>query len=103
MQIDLEELRAVVNRLIDQAVKTHGSARITLNAEVYWDIDQFELYDPTQKPTDIELGSLSDDWEFLGNVRKGVDIAAVQLTQVAPLLRRVGERLGEELASRGNS
>ena len=103
MKIDLEELRLTVNRLLDHVIETRGFSEVELGADVYWDIDSAELYDPTQKPSDIELGSFSDDWDFLNNVREGEDMTAVQLAQVAPLLRRVGEQLGEILAGRGKS
>jgi len=93
MEIDVEELQVVINRLFDHVVKVRGVRRVDLGSDFYWDIDQSEAYDPTQKPTEIELGSFPDDWDFLANVREGKDIVAVQLTQVAPMFRRLGERL----------
>jgi hypothetical protein len=103
MEIDVEQLRTVINRLLDHVVKVRGVRRVNLGGDFYWDIDQSEAYDPTQKPTEIDLGSFPDDWDFLENVREGKDIAAVQLTQVAPILRRLGEQLGESLAAKGQS
>ena len=103
MEIDVEQLRTVINRLLDHVVKVRGVRRVDLGGDFYWDIDQSEAYDPTQKPTEIDLGSFPDDWDFLENVREGKDIVAVQLTQVAPILRRLGEQLGESLAAKGQS
>jgi len=103
MEIDVEQLRTVINRLVDHIVTVRGVRRVDLGSDFYWDIDQSEAYDPTQKPTEIDLGSFSDDWDFLKNVREGKDLAAVQLAQVAPMLRRLGEQLGESLAAKGQS
>lgn len=92
MEIDVEELRTVINRLLDHIVKTRGMQRVDLGSDLYWNIDRSEIYDPTQEPSELDLGSFSDDWEILKNVREKEDIVALQLTEVAPILRRLGKR-----------
>ena len=48
------------------------------------------------------LGIFDDDWEFVSTLLRpeGSPVAS-QLTEVAPLLRRLGEVLGSELGAKG--
>ena len=101
MEIDVEELRTVINRLLDHVIKTRGIQRVDLGSDLYWHIDRSEVYDPTQEPSEVDLGSFSDDWEFLKNVREKQDIVALQLTEVAPILRRLGEKVSDDLSAKG--
>ena len=55
-----------------------------------------------EEPKELDIGSLSDDWEFLSKLLQSENQpVAYQLTQVAPLLRYLGEWLGEDLAKDG--
>jgi hypothetical protein len=95
-------MRQAINRLFDHVIDTRGLNSVNLGVDTYWDIDQEQLYDLNEKPTDFDVGSLTDDWEF---ARKLLDQdwqpLANQFCEIAPLVRRIGEVLGETLAKRG--
>ncbi len=102
MEIDVVKLKAVVDRLFRHIIETRGVQRIELGSDFYWNIPEEELYNVVDRPEELDIGRLSDDWEFVsGLLADDADPVARQLTEVAPLLRRLGEVLDRELASKG--
>ena len=102
MEIDLRELQRITNRLLDHAIKTRGISKVLLKRNFYWNIEEKELYDIDQKPLSCTVGSLNDDWEMVSPLTSEEREPVVyQLTEVAPILRYVGEALGKDLAKRG--
>lgn len=102
MEIDLVQLREIVNRLLDHAIETRGVKRCELKDNYYWSVPESSLYDVDNKPPQLEVGSLIDDWKFVLSVLdKDKSPVAYQLTEVAPLLQYVGKVLGSEFAKYG--
>ena len=102
MEIDLRDLRTIVLRLLDHVIETRGVDRIDVEHNFFWEVPTSSVYTTTQPPDQLDVGSISDNWEFLSMLLKDDALpVAYQLTELAPLLRAVGERLGAELASRG--
>jgi len=102
MELDLKVLKAVINRLLDHIIEVRGITQVNLEQPYYWDLPTESLYDVTQKPEDFDVGSLADDWEFVSSLLdEQTQPVAYQLTEVAPLLRYLGEVLGEKLAGKG--
>ncbi len=102
MEIDVAQLKTVVDRLFHHIIKTRGVRRVELGSDLYWNIPEEELYNVVDRPEELDVGRLSDDWEFISKlINDEAHPVAYQLTEVAPLLRRLGEVLGKQLASRG--
>jgi hypothetical protein len=102
MEIDVVKLRAVVDRLLQHIIETRGVRRVELGSDLYWDIPEEALYNVIDQPESLDVGRLTDDWEFVSALlQEGAEPVAYQLTEVAPLLRRLGEVLGRGLASKG--
>lgn len=101
MEIELRQLRDVVNKLLDHVIATRGVTKVELGKNFYWNIQEDELYKVKNKPTELDIGSLEDDWELVSGLLKADKPVAYQLTEVAPLLRRIGEVLGKQLAEKG--
>lgn len=101
MQIDIAELKQVIDRLFDHITETRGVKSCEFDKDNYWNIPSQEVYE-IDDPKELDIGSLSDDWEFLSKLlQPESQPVAYQLTQLAPLLRYLGERLGEDLAKDG--
>ncbi len=101
MQIDLAELKQVIDRLFNHIMETRGVKSFEFEKENYWNIPSRDVYE-SEDPKELDIGSLSDDWEFLSKLLQPENQpVAYQLTQLAPLLRYLGERLGEDLAKDG--
>jgi len=102
MEIDLIELKKIVNRLLDHIIETRGVRSITLGKNYYWDIPTPEIYEVEEEPGKLDTGSLSDDWEFISSLLNPDSApVAYQLTEVAPIIRYIGELLGEKFAQHG--
>lgn len=102
MELDVEKLKKIVDRLFQHIVERHGVRTVELGTDFYWAIPEDELYNVVDQPTELDVGRLSDDWEFVAKLLDEANSpVAYQLTEVAPLLRRLGEVLGRNLAPKG--
>jgi hypothetical protein len=94
LEIEIAELRLMLNRILDHIEHDLGKARITVDQDDYWDVADEERYDFTRSPRNFEHGQLGDDWEFLSAILKDKDQAvALMLLHAAPLLRCIGEQV----------
>jgi hypothetical protein len=61
---------------------------VDLTKNFYWSIDDESLFATAEKPKELDVGSLVDDWEFVLSASKHPDRALpANLVHVAPLLR----------------
>jgi hypothetical protein len=96
VEIKVADLRLVICRILDHIEQDLGHASLALDQDDYWDVVDDERYDFTKSPTNFEHGQLRDDWEFLSSIIKDKDQAvSLMLIHAAPLLRRIGEQIGQ--------
>ena len=92
MNVTTQELRRAANLLLDH-LEASGQTEFKIDEDFYWNIPQEQLYNPYDKPTDLDMGQLSDD---LGEIRKIVNdespCVGYALVWLAPVCRRVGEK-----------
>jgi hypothetical protein len=94
--VPVGELKAVVNLILDHIVHDLKVESIPIEENLYWDMDIKYLYDVQNKAPELDIGSLVDDWDFLtklGTDRR--DAVSLMLIHVAPLLRYIGEKVGQ--------
>ena len=96
VEINLSELRLVINRILDHIEHDLGHVSLKLTQDDYWEVADSERYDLTKSPDAYVVGQLHDDWEFLLSILNDKDQAvALMLIHAAPLLRCLGEQVGE--------
>jgi len=101
-EISIADVRKVVNRLLDHITDTRKIEKITIDDDLYWEIPSDNRYDMSSDIEELYVGNLVDDWGFVsGLLDENVTPVTYQLTEVAPILRFIGEKLGEELAGKG--
>ena len=94
--IDLRELQLVINRLLNHIIEEKRIAKVELVKDYYWNIPTSELYAVASDPKHLDVGSLFDDWGFVrGLTNQGETPVAMQLAEVAPILRYIGNVVGE--------
>jgi hypothetical protein len=94
--INLRELQQATNRLFDHIIKTKGVECVELRQNFYWSVPAEQLYDVKNDLKQPDVGSLYDDWEFVQSLTQdATEPVAFQLTEVAPLLRYIGEVVKE--------
>ena len=92
--LDLHRLKAVVARLLDEAIVEHGSSEFEFKENFYWHLSAEKQFDMSSRPVPDEVGSLHDDWELVqGLADESAKVAVFSLTEVAPLLAYVGNTL----------
>ncbi len=96
VEINLSDLRTVVNRILDHIEHDLGHTTVKLDQDDYWEVADTERYDLTSSPNGYVVGQLHDDWEFLSSIlRDKHQAVALMLTHAAPLLRCIGEEVGQ--------
>lgn len=92
MKIQVEVLRAALNRLLDHAKEAEGES-IDVDADLYWFVPKEVLGDPGVEPTGLTLGSLEDDWSEVAAIGTGAkDPFGYGLVWASAVLRAVGDR-----------
>lgn len=92
MNIELSKLRALLLLEIDH-LEEMGYEEIEILDDYYWNIPQDVRYDPCQKPQNLDLGQLTDDWQELLKVYRGNrEPLAFDLVWISTILRAIGER-----------
>ncbi len=96
MDIDIEKLRLITNQIFDHISCDLKISKVPLEQDYYWNIPSDSLFDVDSTPSELDIGQLFDDLEFLlktlDNEEQAVSLMFVHL---APLLRYVGEKVGQ--------
>jgi hypothetical protein len=95
-KVDLQQLKAVICRLIDELARRTGSESFQLpEHDFYWEIPpELKLIGrDSDQPSASHVGRLRDDWEFVQKIAdQPMDqmVTPYSLTEVAPLLDYMG-------------
>lgn len=99
--IEIRKLKEAINLLLDHVIDS-GSDSIALEEQFYWKVSDSEKYKMNNEPTQVAVGDLFDDLDFVERVLHNKDnIVAYTLTEVAPILAYVGEVASNRLAPQG--
>ena len=97
-EIDILLLKKAVNSLLDHIVNDLGRTfvRIEEDQDLYWEIPSSERPGTKDLAPQADVGRLSDDLDFIRTmVRSNYTPPTLMLVHVAPLLKYVGETVGE--------
>ncbi|MCB1835843.1 MAG: hypothetical protein KDH19_20710 [Geminicoccaceae bacterium] len=95
VKIKISELQTAINRILDHIQNDQNIDHLILDSTDYWDILDGDRYNP-KIPTAYGVGNLSDDWEFLSHVLNDESCpVSLLLIHAAPLLRKIGEQVGQ--------
>lgn len=83
----IKDLELVLSLLILK-IKEDNSSEVEIDADLYWDIQLDDIYNPYVIPKDMTLGQLSDDWQELLRLLDQ-DLAPINhdLKRIASILR----------------
>jgi len=91
LQISLDQLHADLGVLVEKYREAHGTDRISVEADYYWQVPAASRYNPYTQPTDLTLGQLDEDATFLRAAVVDEDQAsAYPLVWLAHLLEAAG-------------
>ena len=93
MDVDTSTLRAACVRLLDH-LDSSGLSTIHIEPDYYWDIAEEELYNALNKPGELDMGQLSDDWREIQAIADGTkEPIAYAFTWLAAVMRAVGQKV----------
>jgi hypothetical protein len=87
---DIEE----VCLLLIKHVRESGYEEIEIDSDHYWEIEKEERYNVYEKPKDLSIGQLSEDWNWLQSyLDKKAEPIGYGLVWCGNILRAVGEKV----------
>ncbi|WP_158884385.1 hypothetical protein [Rhodanobacter sp. L36] len=93
--IELAMLRRAVDALFDHVMIARGINEVVIDQPMYWSILPHDSRKMDEPPSELGVGNLNDDLDFVPSVLKtGASPVSLTLTEVAPLLTYVGEVVG---------
>ena len=92
MEVSVLKLRTITDKLIFH-LESLGLESITIEEDFYWNLPPEEKYDVLKDPDNIDIGQLTDDWEFL---QKALEEDYYPIGYDFVLLARILEVIGEK-------
>lgn len=96
-EIDLKSLKKATDMILDHVIEDLGVEKIQVedDGDYYWDVPTANLYAVKEAQPRLDVGRLSDDLDFVSKMLRDNAPVALVLIHVAPLLRRLGEKVGQ--------
>jgi hypothetical protein len=97
-KVDVRILKKIIDTILDRMIKELEVSSISIDEkqDFYWDIPTDALFKVKDKQPVLDIGRLSDDWDLLQDIIENPENAvSLQLIHVAPLLRWIGEKVGQ--------
>jgi hypothetical protein len=93
MTVCLDEIEAIVAAVFS-VLRDGGVETLDIDDGYYWNIPAEELQNFPGPPRDLDIGDLSEDWEFLSAHARQPDFAGgAPLRWLASVLRSAGDSL----------
>lgn len=90
MILKVLDIKKLINVLSDELNELNDTDTFEFGDDLYWNIPDKDLYNPYKEPTELTMGSLIEDWEFLQKVlkreRKIIDYDLYKLASILKLL-----------------
>ena len=96
-EIDLIELKRVVDAIFEH-LSDVGVTKISVSKDedFYWEVPDGRLHAVRKAQPRLDIGCLTDDWEFLSAILKDKKQAVgYMFVHVAPLLRYISAKAGQ--------
>lgn len=92
MKIQISELRQVAIKLLDH-LEQQGVRQVEIVHDHYWEVPREARYDLYEKPTQLDVGQLSEDLQNLRSLDDASEpLVSYGLVWLAQLLREIGEQ-----------
>jgi hypothetical protein len=93
IEIPKNDLKNILLALINKIEKLDNSS-FTLDKDLYWSIQDEELYNVYKEPEKITIGSLKDDWDFLQKILiEKREVIGYDFNMASNLLKLIGNNI----------
>ncbi len=91
MKINVNEFEQVVISMLNQLKQRSGETIEIEDEDYYWAITEEELYNPMQKPNELTIGQLSEDWDNMESIlHKKRDPISYDFVKMSSLMQIIG-------------
>jgi len=95
MDIDLNLLKNALVKAIDDFEVMHGRGPVNLDKGLYWTILDNDLYEVSEKPGDLGIGDLEEEYTSLIRRLRGNELlGSVELQHLAGILSWLSAKAG---------
>jgi len=91
MIVKTSELRHFCDTLMTH-LEDSGYETIEITDDYFWDIPYQQMYVPEKKPTELTLGSLTEDWKEIKKIEENDYTVAYVLVWIGNILKNIGYR-----------
>ena len=98
MELEIRDLKKVTDAIFDHIINDLKIETFTIEErkDFYWNVPSDRLFAVIEAPPQLDVGRLTDDWDFLKPILKDkAQAVALMMVHVAPLLRSMGEKIGQ--------
>lgn len=93
IKIQKKELKQILFTIINK-IDNLNEAEISFHKDLYWNINDEELYNVYEEPKNITIGSIKEDWDFIQKIlTDDREIINYDFNKIANILRLVGEKI----------
>lgn len=93
MNIDVSELRIIIGKLFSH-LENNGFDSVEITEDYYWNIPEEQKYNVLKNPSELDVGQLTDDWEFLRKIGEDDDhTIAYAFVWLGKILQAIGEKV----------
>jgi hypothetical protein len=93
MTINVSELRVITEKLFTH-LENLGINSVEITEDYYWDIPEEQKYNILKEPKELDVGQLTDDWEFLLKVLEpNREPLGYSFVWLGKLLEAIGEKV----------
>ncbi|NUF50142.1 hypothetical protein [Gilliamella sp. ESL0250] len=92
MNIELDRIENFFNLIIKE-LKGNGIHNIPIDYDFYWNIPSDLLYDLYNEPKELDMGQLSEDYQFLLYSISQDILTSGNLRKLSSLLRYIADKL----------
>lgn len=95
MKLHLDELRKICKIVLDH-YEDLGYEYLPLDCDYYWDVSSSDRYESYTKPSELDIGQLSDDWSELTALLKNPDsVITYHSVWLGAILQAIGQNIPE--------
>ena len=84
MQINIKDLRSIINTTLD-SLENKYDKNIDIPNDYYWYLETSDLLNINKEPTLFNLGQISEDWNFIKNSNDNIN--GYTLKNISTILR----------------
>ncbi|WP_020394825.1 hypothetical protein [Thiolinea disciformis] len=93
-KVSIVQLKKITNYIFDSIIQDLKINTVQLNDDMYWSIDEDELYEINKEPSNFGIGQLYDDLFFLRKiVTEPKNTTSLMFMHLAPILIYLAKKI----------